>query len=31
MDIKTTFFHDELEETAYMVQLERFIQHGQEY
>ena len=31
MDVKITFLYGELEETVYMVQLERFTQHGQEH
>ena len=31
MDGKIAFFHSELEEIVYMVQLEGFTQHGQEH
>ena len=31
MDVKTTFLHGDLEELVYMVQLEGFIQPGQEH
>ena len=30
MNVRKTFLHGNLEETVYMVQLERFTQHGQE-
>ena len=29
IDVKTTFLHNELKETVNMVQLEEFIQYGQ--
>ena len=31
MDVKTTFLYGDLEELVYMVQLEGFIQPGQEH
>ena len=30
LDVKTSFLHDELEETIYMVHPKGFTQHGQE-